>query len=778
MRVPMRLVIAEKPSVARDLARALGVRGKGDGWLGDDRLRITWCVGHLVELEDPSHYDERWKRWSTEHLPMVPEHFALRPRKNARDQFTVVKRLLRDKAVDDVVNACDAGREGELIFRYVYEAAGCNKPVLRLWVSSLTDDALTEGWKRLVPAQQFDRLGDAARCRSEADWLVGLNATRAMTLRGRAQGGDVLLSLGRVQTPTLALVVARDAEIEAFVPEPYFKVHAQIEAEGQEGPASWRGTWFVDDKDVDKDWQDRIRDPEQADAIARRCAGKAGTVRGASRRTRVEKPPLLYDLTSLQKRANQRYGLTAERTLQVAQALYETHKLITYPRTDARFLTEDLVPTLPDRVRSLQPLPPYAKFATQVLAAPLAITKRIVDDSEVGDHHAILPTGRAVDGSRLSPDEKRVFDLVARRLLAALMPDARFELAELVVEVPHEDAVDRFRAKGRVCLDRGWQAVDPPSKKAETELPRVAQDAPAQLGETEVEQGQTRPPRPYDDASLLTAMETAGKLLDDRELVRAMRGAGLGTPATRAAVLRTLLDRKFVVRRGKELRSTELGRALIGAVPPESGLASPEMTGRWEARLSEMADGKERRDAFMRDVTAHVHTVVDAISQAQLPESKALKGSVGEKVGACPCGGTVTEKKWAYQCDSCAWRLSKTVAKRAISGRMVATLLKSGRTQVVKGFRSKKGKAFSAGLERTEEGASFYFENDRPKRPSPSPAPPSPDLTCPRCGQGRVIRGRTAWGCGRWKEGCDFVLRLDTSSEVEVSRELAQLRNG
>ncbi|MFT5460852.1 MAG: DNA topoisomerase-3, partial [Myxococcota bacterium] len=376
----MRLIVTEKPSVARDLARVLGVTGRQRGWIEGDGMVITWCVGHLVELEEPAHYDPRWRRWALDTLPMIPDTFSLRPRKDAADQWAIVRRWLTDPRVEGVVNGCDAGREGELIFRFVYELAGCTRPVQRLWVSSLTDQAIRAGWARLEPASRYDALADAARCRAEADWLVGLNATRAMTCRGRDAGGEELLSVGRVQTPTLAMIVERDGEIAAFVPETFWRVEADLAApEGE-----WRARWFRqsvrDTAQADPDQApvvERVATLAEAESIVAAATGQPGRVTKADRRRKVDKPPLLYDLTSLQRRANQRYGLSAQRTLAVAQALYERHKLITYPRTDARYLTPDQVPLLPDVVRGLQPVPPYAAFCVAILAAPIQPGRRV-----------------------------------------------------------------------------------------------------------------------------------------------------------------------------------------------------------------------------------------------------------------------------------------------------------------------------------------------------------------------------------------------------------------
>ena len=723
--------------MARDLARVLQVTQRGQGVLRGSGLAITWCHGHMAELEEPAHYDASWRQWSLQTLPMLPEGFALRLRKDAGDQFSVIRDLLRHPELQGVVNACDAGREGELIFRYVYELAGCQAPVERLWISSLTDQGIRQGWAALRPGPQFDRLAAAARSRSEADWLVGLNATRAMTCRGREGGGDTLLSVGRVQTPTLAMIVERDLAIEAFVPEDFWQVHGWFAgaegAEGGEAP-TFRATWFdpsvkeaANSKRSPKDSgpreaprAERLSDEAVAKAIAAAADQRQALVEQAERKTTREQPPLLYDLTSLQQRANQRYGLSAQRTLAVAQDLYEKHKLLTYPRTDARFLTPDQIPTFPDILRGLQPLSVYAPFASALLQSPRTANPgpRVVNPAEVGDHHAILPTGRTPSTS-LSPDEKRVFDLVARRFMAALSEDAVFDVSRLVLavdpaqELPEGVAVPlRFRARGRVCRQEGWRAVDPPGRGTNLELPPVEQGESVQNTKTEVAKGQTRPPRPHTDATLLASMETSGKSLDDRALARALRGKGLGTPATRAAILQTLLNRTYVERKGRDLRATERGRALIAAIPV-AALKSAELTGEWEGRLAEMSEGKGAgRSAFMAAVRDYVMEVVDAIRAAP-PPSLPVEPRSEPIVGTCPqCGQPVRRRGKVWSCDTgraCPFVVFEKMSKRAVSARMVKQLLTEGRSSVVKGFTSKAGREFSAGLTWNAESQRVEF---------------------------------------------------------------------
>jgi len=739
----MRLVVTEKPSVARDLSRVLGARRRADGYHEGDGLRISWCYGHMAELEQPAHYDPAWKRWALETLPMVPERFDIKLRQGDdrfRRHWTVLKHLLRE--ADEVINACDAGREGELIFRYVYQLAGCRAPTQRLWVSSLTDTAITRAWDDLRPGERYDPLAAAARCRSQADWLVGLNATRAMTCKVRAVGGDQLLSVGRVQTPTLAMITSRDKAIAEFVPETFWQVKAKFSAPTADGEGRWTGTFFQErsqersstteragkaprGKQADPGSKgaapkaERLSSVELAEAVVAAVKGRPGQMSTAARRKTTEKPPLLYDLTALQRRANQRYSMPAPRTLEIAQALYERHKLLTYPRTDARYITPDQVATLPGVVRGVGGLPVYAPFAEGLLESPIQPGKRVVNAAEVGDHHAILPTNRTPDPGRLSPDEKRIYDLVARRLLAALSLDAQFDVTVLVVDVAPEGPLPeeltaplRFRARGRICTRAGWRAVDPPPQRKQVDLPSVSPDALARTEDATVHEGQTRPPKPHNDATLLRSMETAGRELADAELKRAMRSAGLGTPATRAAIIETLLRRQFITRDGRTLNSTPRGRALVDAVPVPD-LKSPMLTGQWEARLAAIAEGRSEADAFMADVRGHLGEIIDAIKAAEPPPPERAPPPDTPVLGTCPvCDTPVREGRGAYSCETgrgCSFVIFKKIAKRNVSRRMVKTLLTKGVTPVLKGFRSRAGKDFKTAL-RLDDAGKVVFD--------------------------------------------------------------------
>jgi DNA topoisomerase-3 len=786
------LVIAEKPSVAKDLARVLGARGRGDGCFEGGGWRVAWCVGHLLELAPPESYDAAWKRWAATTLPMLPETFQLQPRKGATKQLVILKRLLAARDVERVVNACDAGREGELIFRWVWQHAfGARRgpPVERLWVASLTDEAVREAFRRLRPGAAYDALGAAARCRSEADWLVGLNATRAMTLAGRRGGGDAgLLSVGRVQTPTLAMLTAREDAIEQFVPEPYWQVAATFETAAGAG---WTGLWH-DGR------TDRITDPDgaaRAAAIADATRPGPGRVATVERDEMREKAPALFDLTALQKLANQRFGMSADRTLKAAQALYEEHKAITYPRTDSRFITRDMLGGLEALLRA-QAGQAWGDAVDEALRLGPRPQRRIADDAEVGDHHAILPTAKVPDVARLGVDERRVWELIARRFVAVFLPDATFDRRRVTVHVgPHA-----FVAEGRTRTALGWHRAEPPPPARDEVplLPDVAVGEVVGVKQVDVKRKETQPPKRFTEATLLGAMEHAGRDLDTDELRRAMRESGLGTPATRAAIIETLLTRNYIRRDGKVLVPTPSGRALISALPV-AALKSAELTGQWEARLVRMAEGREDPAAFMAEIRGFTAEAVRAMLGAAPAKVLADAHVAAASVGRCPlCGGEVRGGGRGYRCGAagCGFSVPAVLAGRALSEKLVAVLLSRRRTVEVKGFRSKAGKRFSAALVLGEDGRiGFDFGRaresgdsaeataegtaTRPRRTrsaggenaEPSRAPrktraragtaaddTDPRPRCPKCGTGRVMAGRAAWGCTRWREGCDFVV--------------------
>src|SRR5829696_314316 len=684
----MRLIVAEKPSVGRDIARALGNHRKGKGSLAGDGWTVTWALGHLAELAPPDAYGEEYKKWRLESLPILPERFKVRVSSKTREQFSVVKRLMGDSSVSEVVNACDAGREGELIFAYLYGLSGCRKPVLRLWISSLTHEAILAGFDDLRDGITMKPLEDAARSRGEADWIVGMNATRAYSVRFGRPGN--VLSVGRVQTPTLRLIVDREKEIEDFKPEKFWTVHARFAREG----VTYDGVWF-------KKKQNRLKEKEAAEEIAAKVQGGTGVVKKAEKKTASEKPPLLFDLTELQRNANARFGFTAERTLRVAQALYEEKKLITYPRTSSRYLSKDMVGGLKKRVEAAGALPELAPFAEKLLGlSRLLISKRIVDDAKVTDHHAIVPTGKKPSGE-LPPDEAKVYDLVARRFLAVFFPAARFENTTVVTEVRNET----FLSKGRVVLEAGWRALYPDGVGGKKEkeppvLPPIQVGQEWRVAKVGVKEGETKPPPRYSESALLGAMETAGKFVEDEELRQAMKESGLGTPATRAAIIERLIKVGYVEREKKALVPTSKGRALISLLR-ESPLSSPELTGQWERRLAEMERGVQRRPDFMSDIKGFTVSLVEGV---RTMEGERLASRSREPLGVCPkCGSPVVETKKAYSCSAwkssgCDFAIWKQVSGKRLSEAQAKQLLVKGRTGQLKGFRSKAGKPFSAAL--------------------------------------------------------------------------------
>jgi DNA topoisomerase III len=686
----MRLIVAEKPSVGRDIAGALGRHRRRKGALVGDGWTVTWALGHLAELAPPDAYGEEYKKWRLESLPILPERFKVRVSSKTREQFGVVKGLMKDASVTEVVNACDAGREGELIFAYLYGLSGCRKPVLRLWISSLTNEAILAGFDSLRDGRSMKPLEDAARSRGEADWIVGMNATRAYSVRFGGRGN--VLSVGRVQTPTLKLLVDRERDIRNFEPEKFWTVHARFSREG----STYDGVWF-------KNKQNRLPEKETAHRIAEKVRDGTGTVRKAQKKTAAEKPPLLYDLTELQRNANARYGFTAERTLRAAQALYEEKKLITYPRTSSRYLSKDMVGGLKKRVEAAGALSGLSPFAEKLLEAPkLPISKRIVDDSKVTDHHAIVPTSKK-SSDDLPPDEAKVYDLVARRFLAVFFPAARFENTTVVTEVREET----FLSRGRVVLEAGWRALYPDGvggrkEKEPPVLPPIEVGQEWAVAKVGVKEGETKPPPRYSESALLGAMETAGKLVEDEELRQQMKDSGLGTPATRAATIERLIKVGYIEREKKALVPTEKGKSLIGLLG-ESPLTSAELTARWEERLAKMEKGAERRPDFMSDINGFAAKLVEEVRGME-GEKLAAPFRSREPLGPCPkCGSPVVETKKAYGCSAwkktgCDFVIWKQVSGKRLGEAQVKQLLTKGRTAQMKGFKSKAGKPYAAAL--------------------------------------------------------------------------------
>jgi len=587
------VVVAEKPSVGRDIARVLGCNQRGQGYLMGRDYIVTWAVGHLVTLMEPDELDEKYKRWAFETLPILPENIPLKVIQQNKDQYQIVHRLINDENTDRLICATDAGREGELIFRYIYQKAGCTKPFDRLWISSMTDEAIQEGFRQIQPGKKYDGLYASAQCRSQADWLVGMNASRAFTLRY-----DTLLSVGRVQTPTLAILVKRRQEIEQFKPEEYSTVTADF--------GDYKGQWFDEKLEPDT----HIPKLDEAKRIAEEIKGQTGTVLSAETLRKKDAPPQLYDLTSLQRDANRLLGFTADKTLKIAQKLYEERKALTYPRTDSRYLPPDMIPRV---VQTMKLLPEsYQALVPGALpGGKLPVTKRTIDETKVTDHHAIIPTAKRIEPTSFTEEERQLYDLVARRLLQAFYPACEYDATKVITQVGQH----RFRTNGRVVIHNGWRDVaalaNPPAAKGkrktkpadgeeEVALPPLAPGDSRTVQSAAVKQDATKPPAQHTDASLLSAMENAGKELDDEEIARQMKGSGIGTPATRAAIIERLMQVGYAQRKGKTIIATDKGMKLIAIMPQE--IASPEMTGRWELALSQITDGKQDADKFMESI--------------------------------------------------------------------------------------------------------------------------------------------------------------------------------
>lgn len=701
----MQLLLAEKPSVARDLARVLGIPARGTTHFEGKEQLVTWCVGHLAELEEPGGYDARWRAWREDTLPMIPERFRLRPSTHAPAQVRAVRALLRDKRVHEVVNACDAGREGELIFRYVYELSACKLPVRRLWVSSLTDEALEDGLRALRPGRDYDALADAARCRSEADWLVGLNATRALTLRARSAGATKLLSLGRVQTPTLAMVAERERELRAFVPQPFWSLQGDFRtSKGVAVRARWehQGRSRLATEPLGESLRARC------EAHARREDPQGPRVQKVERKRVHEAAPQLFDLTTLQRVANKRFGWSAQHTLELAQSLYEARKVLTYPRTDSRHLSTAVAATLPSLWSKLGALGYAAPHAAWLAKHARYDDARTVDDAQVSDHHAIVPTGKVPAEGSLGGEEAQLFELVVRRTLAAFLPAAAWDHQDVVVllesdpnpsaatpEEPRRGAEkpgpetpwttlppgpEHFHLRGRALREPGWRAVDAhgdgaPATRGEgaaeaVVLPVLAEGERLD-GSFSLERGETRPPPRFTDASLLGAMEYAGRRIEDAALRRAMRDCGLGTPATRASTLETLLDRGYLVRRGRTLEATKLGELVVGSVPVPA-LVSAALTGEWEQRLRRVERGEESREQFMGSVRDFVRSMVESFRKGPSPSPGG--GAVGSRLGVpCPScrAGELLRGHAAWGCtrfrEGCALRIPFENSRGALS---------------------------------------------------------------------------------------------------------------
>ena len=683
------LIIAEKPSVAQDIAKVLGgFTRQGDYFESDDYV-LSSAIGHLLELAVPEEYEVKRGKWTFTHLPVIPPHFALNPIERTQERLKLLTRLIKRKDVGALINACDAGREGELIFRYVAQHAKVDKPVRRLWLQSMTATSIRDGFAHLRDDKEMQPLADAARCRSEADWLIGINGTRAMTAFNSKEGGFYKTPVGRVQTPTLVILVERERRIRSFISRDYWEVEAEFKAVA----GVYRGRWFDEKFKKSEDEHsraERLWDQATAEAIRNKCQAKHGEAEEESK-PKTEACPMLYDLTSLQREANGRFGFSAKSTLSIAQALYERHKALTYPRTDSRHLPEDYLGTVKDTLRSLEDTE-YVNHAKNILSSGwVHPNKRIFNNAKISDHFAIIPTGTIP--KTLSEAEQKIYDLVTKRFLAIFFPAAEYNITTRITRVENE----AFKTEGKVLVSAGWLAVYGKEVLGDDETPSLPPLQPKErvwANEVEVKALVTKPPARFNEATLLSAMEGAGKLVEDEELREAMSERGLGTPATRAATIEGLIAEEYVHRNGRELQPAAKAFSLIFALEKlgVDEIRSPELTGEWEFKLREMEHGRLNRAEFMDHITGQARVMVDRIKNGELPDE-----AFSTLKRPCPkCGGVIRETYKKFECQKCEYKLWKVVASRQWEPEEIEELLTKRVVGPLQGFRSKMGRAFAA----------------------------------------------------------------------------------
>ena len=751
----MKVVLAEKPSVARDIAKHLNATKRGNGFLEGNGWTVTWAFGHLVELQEPEDYNPEWKAWRLANLPLFPGTFGLRPRagdNGALEQLNTIKRLFTE--AEEIICATDAGREGELIFRYILSWSGCEqKPFRRLWISSLTNEAIEKGFKNLAPGSQYDRLYQAARCRSEADWLVGINATRFFTVEyGRRK---LLLSLGRVQTPILAMIVGRDLDIDQFKSEEFWEVHTLS-----------RGATF-------KHTKGKLIAKPEAESIVTRITGQDLVILSVSKKNALTHPPQLYDLTSLQRDMNKLHGFTADHTLKIAQDLYE-RKHLTYPRTDSCYLSSDIVPGIPPLLERLRHLKPTEIGRLDLKALPFS--KRIVDDKKVSDHHAIIPTN--VVGDRLEAEEATVYDAVLTRLIAVFYPPC----IKAVTTVDAVAAEEPFRARGTVLVDAGWQVLY--GNAAEEDPEQIATKTGAKEGDKEEDSSQTLPdfkegehnphepkipqfktsaPKRFTEASLLQLMETAGKNVTDETLKEALKEKGVGTPATRASIIEVLITRKYVERRKKNLLSTDSGRGLISLVQNER-LKSPELTGDWEYRLKQMERGEYEPSVFMSEVQAYTREILQGTAASTIDLNN---------LGPCPeCNAPVIRGRTGYGCskwkEGCGFVLPGTLWGLTVTPILAREILIHKQSLTPHPLEVDGNRLFGF-LGFDKQGKPNYTASETVE----TPKDPKALGACPVC-TGEIVEGQKGYGCTNWRNGCKFII-WKTIAKKEITLDLVQL---
>ncbi len=764
-----KLIIAEKPSVAADIAKALGGFTKHDDYYESESHVLSSAIGHLLELSCPEEFEVKRGKWSFAHLPVIPPHFALSPIEKTESRLKLLNKLIKRKDVEGLINACDAGREGELIFNYIAQHSKTSKPVQRLWLQSMTQGAIRDGFARLRHGNDMQGLGDAAVCRSESDWLVGINGTRAMTAFNSKTGGFHLTTVGRVQTPTLAIVVERERKIREFKPRSYWEVEAEFAAKA----GAYTGKWFDEGykgKEEDEHARaDRLWEQNKADAIRAATLGKPGIVSEESKpETRLS--PLLFDLTSLQREANARFGFSAKTTLSLAQALYEKHKVLTYPRTDSRCLPEDYLATVKETMRVLTGegagkghdevlLARYAPFAHQILARNWVLpNKRIFNNAKISDHFAIIPTPQAP--KHLNELEQKLYDFVVKRFLSVFFPAAEYLVTTRITRVEGHP----FKTEGKVLVNPGWLAVHGKEGQEGSEGNLVAVDAGEKVKteEVTVKANETKPPPRYSEATLLSAMEGAGKMVDDEELKAAMAGRGLGTPATRAQIIENLIGEQYMHREGRELIPTAKGFSLMTLLNGlgVTELTQPELTGEWEWKLGRIEKGEFTRAEFMREIAEMTRHIVE---RAKTFDSDTIPGDFGVLTAPCPrCGGQIRETYKKFQCGGCDYSLWKIVAGRQFEPAEIDTLITEGQIGPLTGFRNKMGRTFAAAIKLNDnKEPEFDFGQDKADAADAEPVDFSGQQSlgkCPKCAAGVYDHG-TSYVCEKSvgpAKTCDF----------------------
>ena len=747
----MKVCIAEKPSVARDLARILGASQRRDGYFEGNGFQVTWTFGHLCTLKEPHEYNANWKRWYLNDLPIVPSRFGIKVIENdgIKKQFGIIENLVQK--ADEVINCGDAGQEGELIQRWVLKKANCTCPVKRLWISSLTDEAIKEGFSKLYEEVEFEPVYMAGMSRAIGDWLLGINATRLYTVKYGQRGQ--LLSVGRVQTPTLALIVDRQKEIENFKPEPYWELRTK-----------YRDVWFNCS-------EGRYKDKVKATDAVQKIIGKIFTIISFETKEGTEYAPKLYDLTSLQVDCNNKFGFAADKTLKTVQALYEK-KVTSYPRVDTTFLSDDLYPKIQGILKGIKG---YEEYTAALLGQKIKKTKRVFDNKKVTDHHAIIPTG--VPANNITADERQVYDLIARRFIAAFYPDCKVLKTAVVGSV--EDI--EFKANGKQILEPGWRLVLTNFEEQNTDTQIMPEFMEGESGEHEpdLQEKETKPPKYFTEASLLRSMETAGKQIDDDELRDALKESGIGRPSTRAGIIETLFKRKYIIRDKKRLLATETGVELINTIRNEL-LKSAELTGHWEKKLRQIEGGEYKPADFIAELKDMVTHVVNEVKQdrsaVQIPvhEPEPVEKPKPKQNNDIQCpkckSGAVIKGKAAYGCsrwqEGCDFKVPFILSGKKLTQNQMNKLLSSGKTPLIKSM--KLGEKKLDGYFVLNNNFIPVFEEQEKEK-----------LVCPVCKQGEIVKGKKAWGCNRYAQGCRLVIPFVVHQKNISESALEQLiKNG